>query len=171
MARAGLAQRGRAALDPQQPDTLYCGTGEANLSADSHAGVGVYRSVDAGASWMLLAPADVAGLPRRIGALAVDPFDSTHLLAGGLGHVFGEATGLFRSTDGGTTWTGVPLAGSVNLSGRQLAAPDLVTIVTEGLAASGLPPELLCLEITESVLMSDLDTTIGALGALRGLGV
>jgi diguanylate cyclase len=65
----------------------------------------------------------------------------------------------------------VPLAVSVNLSGRQLAAPDLVTIVTEGLAASGLPAELLCLEITESVLMSDLETTIGALADLRELGV
>jgi diguanylate cyclase (GGDEF)-like protein len=66
---------------------------------------------------------------------------------------------------------GVPLAVSVNLSGRQLAAPDLVTIVTESLAASGLPAELLCLEINESVLMSDLETTIGALADLRELGV
>jgi photosystem II stability/assembly factor-like uncharacterized protein len=102
---------GSLAIDPQQPDTLYCGTGEANLSADSHAGVGVYRSLDAGATWLLLAPAAAAGLPPRIGALAVDPFASTHVLAGGLAHAAGEPTGLFRSTDSGATWAAVPLAG------------------------------------------------------------
>jgi diguanylate cyclase (GGDEF)-like protein/PAS domain S-box-containing protein len=64
-----------------------------------------------------------------------------------------------------------PLAVSVNLSGRQLAAPGLVLMVTEGLAATGLDPSLLCLEITESVLMSDVETAMNAMTALRGLGV
>ena len=64
-----------------------------------------------------------------------------------------------------------PLAVSVNLSGRQLADPDLVEVVAAGLAASGLDAGLLCLEITESVLMSDVEAAIAALAALRGLGV
>ncbi|MEU5265808.1 hypothetical protein [Amycolatopsis sp. NPDC021455] len=102
---------GSLAVDPGNPDVLYCGTGEANLSADSHAGVGVLRSLDAGDTWELFAPADTTGLPRRIGALAVDPFDSAHLLAGGVSHVRGEASGLFVSTDGGRTWTRQPLVG------------------------------------------------------------
>lgn len=103
---------GALALDPQQPDTIYCGTGEANLSADSHPGVGVYRSLNAGQSWQLLAAADAVGLPRRIGTLAVDPFNPQHLLAGGVGHLLSDASGLFASTDGGVTWARVPFIGS-----------------------------------------------------------
>ncbi|WP_283335514.1 hypothetical protein [Rhodococcus sp. IEGM 1307] len=102
---------GSLAIDPQQPDTIYCGTGEANLSADSHPGIGVMRSLDAGATWQMLAPAATLGLPRRIGALAVDPFDSQHLLAGGVGHRPQDAAGLFVSRDGGLSWGRVPLAG------------------------------------------------------------
>jgi len=103
---------GALAIDPQQPDTLYCGTGEANLSADSHPGVGLLRSLNAGTSWQLLAVADAVGLPHRIGALAVDPFNPDHLLAGGVRHVQGEASGLFVSTDGGVSWARVPFVGS-----------------------------------------------------------
>jgi photosystem II stability/assembly factor-like uncharacterized protein len=66
---------GSLAVDPADPDVIYCGTGEANLSTDSHPGVGLMRTLDAGASWHLLASAEAAGLPARIGALAVDPFD------------------------------------------------------------------------------------------------
>jgi photosystem II stability/assembly factor-like uncharacterized protein len=103
---------GALAIDPGNPDVLYCGTGEANLSADSHPGAGLFRSLNAGESWQLLAAADTAGLPRRIGAVAVDPFDSSHLLAGGVAHRSGDATGLFVSTNGGATWARVPVIGA-----------------------------------------------------------
>jgi photosystem II stability/assembly factor-like uncharacterized protein len=103
---------GALAIDPQAPDVIYCGTGEANLSADSHPGVGLFRSLNAGESWQLLAMADTAGLPRRIGALAVDPFDSNHLLVGGVAHLDGGPTGLFVSGDAGATWAPVPLLGA-----------------------------------------------------------
>jgi photosystem II stability/assembly factor-like uncharacterized protein len=103
---------GALALDVQDPDVIYCGTGEANLSADSHPGVGLYRSLNAGGSWQPLAVADIAGLPRRIGALAVDPFDPSHLLAGGVAHRDGGASGLFVSTDGGVSWARVSLIGT-----------------------------------------------------------
>jgi EAL domain-containing protein (putative c-di-GMP-specific phosphodiesterase class I) len=64
-----------------------------------------------------------------------------------------------------------PLHVAVNLSARQLAHPDLVGTVAEALATSGLPPELLVLEITESVLMTDRDLAVTILHALRSLGV
>jgi len=99
---------GSLAIDSQAPQNLYCGTGEANLSADSYGGVGLYRSTDGGASWQLRAAASSAGIPRRIGALQVDPFDSTHLALGGVGGD-GDATGLFLSADGGAHWTPVTL--------------------------------------------------------------
>jgi photosystem II stability/assembly factor-like uncharacterized protein len=103
---------GALAIDPDDPDILYCGTGEANLSADSYPGVGLFRSMNGGQSWQLLAKADAVGLPRRIGTLAVDPFDSSHLLAGGVNHRDNTPTGLFVSADAGVTWARVPLLGA-----------------------------------------------------------
>jgi photosystem II stability/assembly factor-like uncharacterized protein len=103
---------GALAIDPQHSDTLYCGTGEANLSADSHPGVGVYRSLDRGQTWQLLADARFSGLPRRIGALAVDVGDPNHLLAAGVSHNENDASGLYASTDGGVSWALVPFVGT-----------------------------------------------------------
>ncbi|MGZ6976523.1 MAG: putative bifunctional diguanylate cyclase/phosphodiesterase, partial [Acidimicrobiia bacterium] len=58
---------------------------------------------------------------------------------------------------------------AVNLSARQLAQADLVGSVAAALERTGAPPEQVCLEITESVLMAE--TTIEAIDALRALGV
>jgi photosystem II stability/assembly factor-like uncharacterized protein len=99
---------GALAIDPGNPDLIYCGTGEANLSADSYPGVGIYRSVDAGKTWRLAAASATTGIPRRIGVIAIDPFDAQHLRLGGIG--FGEAGfandlgGMYVSTDGGASW-------------------------------------------------------------------
>ncbi len=60
---------------------------------------------------------------------------------------------------------------SVNLSPRQFDQPDLVETIAEVLRSSGLAPESLELEITESVLMDRSDTTTAALHGLRDLGV
>jgi EAL domain-containing protein (putative c-di-GMP-specific phosphodiesterase class I) len=64
-----------------------------------------------------------------------------------------------------------PLAVSVNLSARQLASPGLPNVVAGVLVRSGLARELLCLEITESVLMEDADTSRDLLESLNRLGV
>jgi photosystem II stability/assembly factor-like uncharacterized protein len=99
---------GSLVIDPHNPDVLYCGTGEANLSADSYPGVGLFQSVNGGRSWRLIAASTRVNIPRRIGAIAVDPFDSQHLLIGGIGYAEvdseGGFGGLYSSTDGGTTW-------------------------------------------------------------------
>lgn len=96
---------GSLAVDPSNSDVAYCGTGEANLSADSHPGVGLYRSIDWGANWQILATSNGAGIPNRIGALAVDPFDSDHIALGGIGYALGAASGMYTSRDGGVSWT------------------------------------------------------------------
>jgi diguanylate cyclase (GGDEF)-like protein len=59
----------------------------------------------------------------------------------------------------------------VNVSARQLAEPGLADTVTAALAATGLPPERLCLEVTESVVLEDGDRSVAALQALRDIGV
>jgi photosystem II stability/assembly factor-like uncharacterized protein len=96
---------GSLAFDPANPDVVYCGTGEANLSADSHPGIGVFRSLDGGLNWQILAPADVAEIPSRIGAIAVDPFNGNHIYLGGVSHSTSGRDGLYVSDDGGMTWT------------------------------------------------------------------
>jgi EAL domain-containing protein (putative c-di-GMP-specific phosphodiesterase class I) len=76
---------------------------------------------------------------------------------------------MARWQQAGTVPPGLKL--SVNLSARQLTAPGLVDRVGRCLSDTGLSPELLCLEITESALMDEAETARTALGALRGIGV
>jgi diguanylate cyclase (GGDEF)-like protein/PAS domain S-box-containing protein len=64
-----------------------------------------------------------------------------------------------------------PLCMSVNLSGRQLKAPDLVEVVARILDRTGVDPGDVCLEVTESVLMDDPAAAADKLTQLRALGV
>jgi len=60
---------------------------------------------------------------------------------------------------------------TVNLSAHQFYDPNLVPTIREALAQSGLAPERLVLEITESVALLDITETLEALGHLRELGI
>jgi diguanylate cyclase (GGDEF)-like protein/PAS domain S-box-containing protein len=60
---------------------------------------------------------------------------------------------------------------AVNLSARQLADPELIGTVATVLATTGLPADGLWLELTESMLMEDVEGAVAALAALRDLGV
>jgi diguanylate cyclase (GGDEF)-like protein/PAS domain S-box-containing protein len=64
-----------------------------------------------------------------------------------------------------------PLSVSVNLSARQLNGPELVRLVGDALAACGLPPSSLELELTESMMMADAEQTLSTLRALHEQGV
>jgi diguanylate cyclase (GGDEF)-like protein len=72
-------------------------------------------------------------------------------------------------------WTGEGVAHdltvSINVSARQLTHADLVLAVTAALNSSGADPSRLCLEITETALMDDVDTAIRVLRKLRSIGV
>jgi diguanylate cyclase (GGDEF)-like protein len=64
-----------------------------------------------------------------------------------------------------------PLTITVNLSARGLQQPDLPAVVSAALASSGLAPECLVLELTESLLLHDTEATIHRLAALKAQGV
>jgi photosystem II stability/assembly factor-like uncharacterized protein len=64
---------GALAVDPLNPDLFYCGTGHAYHAGDSFPGVGLFRSVDGGTTWAIVADADNDRIPHRISAIAVDP--------------------------------------------------------------------------------------------------
>jgi diguanylate cyclase (GGDEF)-like protein/PAS domain S-box-containing protein len=64
-----------------------------------------------------------------------------------------------------------PLHMAVNLSARQVARPEIVDEVSAILEETGLDPATLTLEITESVMMQDMELAIGRLHQLKALGV
>ncbi|MFY9915968.1 MAG: EAL domain-containing protein [Nocardioidaceae bacterium] len=96
-----------------------------------------------------------------------------------------EATGLIRSLGRWVleeacaqtvAWQSIPQAPpdlriSVNVSPRQLFDDGFAAVVAEVLAETGLRPELLTLEMTESVLMSDSPEAVATLRTLRSMGV
>jgi diguanylate cyclase (GGDEF)-like protein len=64
-----------------------------------------------------------------------------------------------------------PLDIAVNVSGRQLASPDFSATVRSVLERTGMSPEALILEVTESIFLEDTDRTTTALASLRATGV
>jgi photosystem II stability/assembly factor-like uncharacterized protein len=99
------ASIGAVAVAPSAPNVIYIGTGQPEPRYDVAAGQGVYKSTDAGRSWTAL------GLngTRYIGRIWVSPTDPETVLVGAQGHFFGASPdrGLYRSTDGGRSWTHV----------------------------------------------------------------
>jgi diguanylate cyclase (GGDEF)-like protein/PAS domain S-box-containing protein len=67
--------------------------------------------------------------------------------------------------------TQMTMSVAVNLSVRQVGAPDLVTLVKDVLTRTGARSESLCLELTESVLMDDVESARWTLESLKALGV
>ena len=102
---AGVYSMGALALDPGDPNTIYAGTGEANSSVDSYDGAGLFRSQDGGATWSYVGLEQT----RRIARVAVDPFNSSRIYVAAMGTQFSTSPerGLYRSEDGGASWTKV----------------------------------------------------------------
>ena len=93
---------GAIAVAPSDPNIVYAASGEGLHRPDLSVGNGIYKSSDAGNTWVHLGLQDGQQIP----ALAVDPHDPNRLFAAVLGHPYGPSAerGVFRSTDGGTTW-------------------------------------------------------------------
>ena len=99
------ASVGAVAVAPSNPDVIYIGTGQPEPRYDVAAGQGVYRSTDGGRTWSDLGLHDT----KYIGRIWVDPRDPNTVLVAAQGHFFGPNPdrGLYRSTDGGRTWSHV----------------------------------------------------------------
>ena len=93
---------GDVTISPSNPSVVWAGTGEPNNRQSSSWGHGVYRSLDAGATWQHL------GLEKtlHIGRIAVHPRDEHTAWVAALGSLWGPGRerGLYKTTDGGKTW-------------------------------------------------------------------
>src|SRR6202795_3986268 len=100
-----IASIGAIAVADSDHNIIYVGTGEACPRGNITYGDGVYKSVDAGRTWKNMGLKDT----RQIGALIVHPKNPDIVLVAALGHAFGpnDERGVFRSADGGQTWTRV----------------------------------------------------------------
>src|SRR2546423_3048907 len=103
--KESISSIGAIAVAPSDHNIVYVGTGEAAVRGNISYGNGVYKSVDAGRTWKNIGLKDT----RHIGALIVDPTNPDIVLVAALGHIFGQnqERGIFRTTDGGKTWTRV----------------------------------------------------------------
>jgi photosystem II stability/assembly factor-like uncharacterized protein len=94
---------GAIAVAPSDPNVVYVGTGESPPRGNVSPGNGMYRSTDGGGSWTAI------GLPEagQIAKIVVHPTNPDLVYVAVLGHIFGpsEQRGVFRSTDGGKTWS------------------------------------------------------------------
>lgn len=97
------ASIGDIAIDPNNTEVVWVGTGEANIFRSSNAGCGVFKTTDGGKTWNL------AGLENTftIGRIRVNPKNSDIVYVAATGHEWtpNEDRGLFKTTDGGKSWT------------------------------------------------------------------
>jgi photosystem II stability/assembly factor-like uncharacterized protein len=100
-----ISSIGAIAVAPSDHNVIYAGTGEAAIRGNTTYGTGVFKSIDGGKTWENVGLKD----SRQIGALVVDPRNENVVLVAALGHAFGPNAerGIFRTIDGGKTWTKV----------------------------------------------------------------
>ncbi len=98
----GVYSIGCLAMDPNNHNIIWAGTGENNHQRAIGYGNGVYKSIDGGKSWQNM------GLKnsRQIGMINIDPRDSNTILVAAEGSIWGPGgeRGLYKSVDGGKTW-------------------------------------------------------------------
>jgi len=99
---AGTISIGALALSPQDPDTIYVGTGEGNVRNSTSFGDGMYKSTDGGETWKHLGLEET----ERFARIVISPGDPKVIFAAALGHEWGanRERGLYRSRDGGESW-------------------------------------------------------------------
>jgi photosystem II stability/assembly factor-like uncharacterized protein len=94
---------GAVEVAPSDPNIVYAGMGDLVTGGAINEGDGVYRSSDAGRTWTHLGP----DATKQIPSIIVDPRDPNLVLVAAQGdfHRKSDVRGVFRSTDGGATWS------------------------------------------------------------------
>lgn len=85
------------AMAPSNPDVIYAGTGEGFWNLDAIMGNGIFKSIDHGATWQLLASTEENNAFRYVNRMAVDKDDANVVFAA-------TNKGILKSIDGGDNW-------------------------------------------------------------------
>jgi photosystem II stability/assembly factor-like uncharacterized protein len=82
---------------------IWVGTGENNSSRSSYAGIGILKSIDKGTTWTNVGLND----SHHIGAILINPSNPNEVVVGATGHLYSknEERGVYKTVDGGETWT------------------------------------------------------------------
>jgi photosystem II stability/assembly factor-like uncharacterized protein len=93
---------GDIAVDWNNNETIWVGTGESNSSRSSYSGVGVYKSTDGGKTWQHMGLDDT----HHIGRIILHPTDPNTVWVAAVGHLYSpnKDRGVYKTTDGGKTW-------------------------------------------------------------------
>ena len=129
---------GALAVAPSNPDIIYVGSGEGLRRPDLSVGDGIYKSTDAGHTWQHLGLRDAL----QIASIIVDPKDPNRLFVAAQGHPYGPnpERGVFRSLDGGQTFTKV-LYKDENVGGMDLTFdPRNSQVIFASMWSSRRPP-------------------------------
>jgi hypothetical protein len=96
---------GDIAINPSDANTVWVGSGENNNRQSGSWGNGVYKSTDGGATWKHMGLAT----SKHIARIIVDPIDHDVVYVAALGSLWGRGgeRGVYKTTDGGLTWTRV----------------------------------------------------------------
>src|SRR6516165_21200 len=100
-----IASIGALTIAPSNSKVIYAGTGESDIRADLSSGDGIYKSEDGGKTWTNVGLRET----RQISRIVVDPKNADVVYVGALGHAYGPnpERGVYKSADGGKTWTHV----------------------------------------------------------------
>ncbi|HUB33616.1 MAG TPA: hypothetical protein VMA31_11325 [Bryobacteraceae bacterium] len=98
----GMQSIGAIAVAPSNPSIVWAGGGEADNRQSSSWGDGVYKSADGGGHWERMGLEET----RHIGRIVIDPADPNTVYVAAVGHLWGPnpERGVFKTTDGGSTW-------------------------------------------------------------------
>ena len=133
-----VASIGAIAVAPSAPDTVYVGSGESTLRDSMGFGNGMYKSTDAGRTWMHIGLSDT----QHIGKIAVDPRDPNVVYVAAIGHLYAPNAerGVFKTTDGGASWKKV-LYRDPNIGAAEVTLdPTNPQVVYAGLWSTRRPP-------------------------------
>ena len=99
----GLLSIGDVAVSQKTPDLVWVGTGEANNRQSTSWGDGIYKSTDGGKTFTNMGLRD----SKHIGRILIDPSNNDIVIVAAQGPLFGFGgeRGVYKTTDGGKTWT------------------------------------------------------------------
>lgn len=133
-----VASIGALAVAPSDPNVIYAGTGESDIRSDLASGDGVYKSTDGGQTWANVGLRD----SRQISRIVIDSRHAEIAYVGVLGHAYSPNSerGLYKTVDGGASWTKVLDAGpKIGVSDLAIAM-DKPDILFAGMWEAQRPP-------------------------------